>query len=348
MTNRSNRNEEKREATMSTTYNPDKLAEAIKAFGKERLEELQREYNGRLAYMETDTLLLCNPPKKVYTYYLVLPNNYVGNLVAIHTSITFECIKESDITYLEPPRPLRKEGHTKEEMGLAHALGGTDYALGQQTFEDWYTSTFPTATAPTEEVHEVKGYIDTKNPEKSHIISNTITEENDGYGFLIDQNNKATINAPSPQPQPSFTREEWVNEIDQLEQKVLSLVPLCDKKRANSFFSIFTDWCENFDTHNGFILSIQEAKFVLQGIKGLGFKVDLDHPFVTRLESYLNATKPLPSRLDLLIKWLGQQDRPSEIEFTNSAKVFINNSPKPNSTHYRRGTSEWISLEGVV
>ena len=27
-----------------------------------------------------------------------------------------------------------------------------------------------------EAVHEVKGYIDTENPEKSYIISNTITE----------------------------------------------------------------------------------------------------------------------------------------------------------------------------
>ena len=76
-----------------------------------------------------------------------------------------------------------------------------------------------------------------------------------------------------------------------------------------------------------------------------------------KVEQYLNATKPLPSRLDLLIKFHGEQDRPSELQFgifkegiaePNDDLVYFPNPPSADSTHYRRGTSEWISLEGVV
>jgi len=262
---------------MDNSYNPEKLAEAIKAFGKERLEELQREYNGRLAYMEIDTLMLCNPPKKVYTYYLVLPNNYVGNLVAIHTSITFECVRESDITYLEPPRPLRKEGngHTKEEMEKAFCN------VLDPNFESWYTSTFPTATAPTEE------QIDTSAIE-----------------FPSDDSLLAT-----GQPEPSFTREEMERLIRDL----------------------------RYLTADRFMGSREVHKLRGVILNKLGWEL----------------CQPRPSRLDLLIKWWGEQERPSEITFTHEESIekhggVATKSPQSYHTHYRRGTSEWISLEGVV
>ena len=65
-------------------------------------------------------------------------------------------------------------------------------------------------------------------------------------------------------------------------------------------------------------------------------------------QKYIKVEEPI-SRLDLLIKWQGQQERPSEITFKGEAMA---SQPTPYPTqwdkYYRRGTSEWISLEGVV
>ena len=77
MTNRSNRNEEKREAPMTTTYNPEKLAEAIKAFGKERLEELREEFpRGRLAecavHQRKNKVTLVIKETRRWFYYLAI------------------------------------------------------------------------------------------------------------------------------------------------------------------------------------------------------------------------------------------------------------------------------------
>lgn len=68
-------------------------------------------------------------------------------------------------------------------------------------------------------------------------------------------------------------------------------------------------------------------------------------------KSSLTPPKPTPTRLDLLIKWWGEQERPSEIEFAQKTNIGMINAlslPSESDTHYRRGTSEWISLEGVV
>ena len=228
--------------------------------------------------------------KKCTTYYLVLPNNYVGNLVAIHTSITFECIKESDITYLEPPRPLRKEGHTKEEMDEAWSTGWDNQLKLQsvgsfETFEYWYFNKFPTATAPTEEVTEEDyGTIELKK-----LVEKVKRMTKEEYLELYGE-------PSAPQPQPSFTREE-----------MLLL------------------W-EAFDSY---------------------FTTEVYHDLRAKL-------RPPISRLDLLIKWWGEQERPSELQFQtfdNGTAPFIEAfgyKPLESSTHYRRGTSEWISLEGVV
>ena len=113
-----------------------------------------------------------------------------------------------------------------------------------------------------------------------------------------------------PQPQPSFTREEW--EFIQ--------------------GAVYTAQC-------GAMVEQKQNEIYL------------------KIRNYLNPPKPLPSRLDLLIKWLGEQERPSELQFgifkegiaePNDDLVYFPNPPQADSTHYRRGTSEWISLEGVV
>jgi hypothetical protein len=49
---------------MSTTYNPDKLAEAIKAFGEERLEEYKKVHlEARLAKDESGYILYTHTNK---------------------------------------------------------------------------------------------------------------------------------------------------------------------------------------------------------------------------------------------------------------------------------------------
>jgi len=75
-----------------------------------------------------------------------------------------------------------------------------------------------------------------------------------------------------------------------------------------------------------------------------------DSYFTTEVYHDLRAKlRPPISRLDLLIKWWGEQERPSEIRFKGEATA---SQPTPYPTqwdkYYRRGTSEWISLEGVV
>lgn len=66
-----------------------------------------------------------------------------------------------------------------------------------------------------------------------------------------------------------------------------------------------------------------------------------------KIEDYLDPT-PLPSRLDLLIKWWGEQERPSEVEFiTESPRGAMHtytDRPLESSTHYRRGKGEWVEL----
>jgi hypothetical protein len=98
-----------------------------------------------------------------------------------------------DFYYLEPPRPLRKEGHTKSDMlefavkvfestneGTLMGNGGT---LGL------YKLMFPTATAPTEEIKEGTNW------EKA--FKTVLAKYEDTLKKYSD-----------PQPEPSFTREE--------------------------------------------------------------------------------------------------------------------------------------------
>ncbi len=273
----------------STIYNQDKLAEAIKAFGEERLEELREEFpRGRLAEQEGDV-------------YLHIHESSSGWILTIDKLGEAEEHFESDFTYLEPPRPFSGK-HTYEDMEDAFLTGylSTD-------FEEYYSANFPTATAPTEEVHEVKGYIDTKNPEKSHIISNTITEEQidtSAIEFPSDDSLLAT-----GQPQPSFTREEMLTEA---ERELIQMCIQCAKDADKIQYGIANHLNEAL------------KKFTCQ---------------------------PLPSRLDLLIKWWGEQERPSEITFGDYCNIEpknsywnISHSINKHSTHYRRGTSEWIKL----
>ena len=235
----------------STTYNPEKLAEAIKAFGKERLEELREEFpRGRLATYHSDAFLV------------ILKDDEEYEVMAIHENKSFAWYNESWLTYLEPTRPLRKEGHTKEEI-YKKVLEETGVGASRVTILNRTLDlAFPTATAPTEE----------------HINTSAIE-------FPSDDSLLAT-----GQPQPSFTREE-----------MLLL------------------W-EAFDSY---------------------FTTEVYHDLRAKL-------RPPISRLDLLIKWWGEQERPSEIEFSVALGYFSTKEPLESSTHYRRGTSEWISLEGVV
>ena len=274
--------------------------------------------------------------------------------MAIHTSITFECIKESDITYLEPPRPLRKEGHTKEEMGLAHALGGTDYALGQQTFEDWYTSTFPTATAPTEEIKEEK------EPRKGDIKDHEYKGER-FYTMVKQSKSTASCQSYNTNDEPlqysdildiaqqtDFSTSDYSSLIREsclmatavhLEKSSQSPEPQAPSPQPQPSFTR-EQWQNIRNKYKNQIegpLSVTAEEFAIFGEIG----------------SYLveSAPKPLPSRLDLRIKWWGEQERPSEITFCKEVDTHWTNgrrSPQADSTHYRRGTSEWISLEGVV
>jgi len=79
------------------------------------------------------------------------------------------------------------------------------------------------------------------------------------------------------------------------------------------------------------------------------------HPLVdciiNKIDTYLNSHQPQPksSRLDILIKWQGQQDRPSEIEWAriDNSYYWTNTHISKDVTHYRRGSGKWISLEGV-
>ena len=241
---------------MDNSYNPDKLAEAIKAFGKERLEELREEFpRGRLAEHQDG--------KDVFVVHVDNPNDptYLNE----KDSELYSSFEHSLKYYLEPPRPLRKEGngHTKEEMRQAYQGGRGDGHMDRDRFNDWYSKHIATATAPTTEPQE-----------------------------------------PS-QPQPSFTREETERLIRDL--RYLTADPKMGSREVHKL--------------RGVILN------------KLGWEL----------------CQPLPSRLDLLIKWWGEQERPSEITFKGEAMA---SQPTPYPTqwdkYYRRGTSEWISLEGVV
>jgi len=127
--------------------------------------------------------------------------------------------------------------------------------------------------------------------------------------------------SPSPQPQPSFTREETdtIGEALQL---------------------LFTE------KHSDFSCFGYETLFGYEPLDALKKKVySMGPPLVSP-----------PTRLDLLIKFHGEQERPSEIEFRHkqeremSSNIYLKLTkfPQADSTHYCRGTSEWISLEGVV
>jgi hypothetical protein len=255
-------------------YDNTRLAEAIKAFGEERLEEYKKVHlEARLAYYhEYRTMIsVC-----------VVGVNDEGTLIAIDKYNSWRDIDKSELTYLEPPRPLRN-GHTKEEILTAYLDGDADRVhKDSRTANEYYDATFPTATAPTEEIKE-EPQLTPSDPVKP--------------------------SATSPQPQPSFTREEMLTEGER------AYIQSALQDRFNSqheSYAYLSTICDKLD------------KFIFQ---------------------------PLPTRLDLLIKFHGEQDRPSELEFVIIKGGMVGSiwkAPSEYSTHYRRGTSEWISLEGVV
>jgi hypothetical protein len=279
-------------------YNQEKLAEAIKAFGEERLEEYYKRFpEGRL--MEGSAPITESGRYRFAIYDFT--ESTQEQLAYIYPNGNLGYGTKSLFTYLEPPRPLRKEGHTKEDMEEAWSTGWDNQLRLQsegsfETFEDWYFDKFPTATAPTEE----------------HIDTSAIE-------FPSDDSLLAT-----GQPEPSFTREEMLAKVPKLEDCV------------KMFHSI----------------SGTEHKIVLKKEEGVFYTIeDGSSELITVDSSYLSVPKPLPTRLDLLIKWWGEQERPSEIEFkvdTFNGFECTSTYPRANHTHYRRGTSEWISLEGII
>jgi hypothetical protein len=221
---------------------------------------------------------------------------------------------KSNITYLEPPRPLRN-GHTKEEILTAYLDGDADRVhKDSRTANEYYDATFPTATAPTE---EIKG--PTCAQCKKELGLNAIsTSTGDMVCSVKCEKEFMKPSAPSPQPQPSFTREQ---------------IPTLDnfKKLLLDGDLIVTPFLQNRSN-------------TLVGFKNKG-KWEIKWCDWSELSE-------LPTRLDLLIKWWGEQERPSELEFRQareremSSHMYwnITKSPQADSTHYRRGTSEWIEL----
>ena len=361
---------------MSTTYNQEKLAEAIKAFGKERLEEYYKRFpEGRLAQKK-------NSDRLGFFFILSSMCDADRDYLSITSSHIWEYMSSDSITYLEPPRPLRKEGNGHTESDVFNAwLMGRNFLHNEQKglpslhYTGWYTSTFPTATAPTEEVHEVKGYIDTKNPEKSHIISNTITEE-PRKGDIKDHEYKGEKFYTMVKQSKSTASCQSYNTNDEPLQysDILDIAQQTDFSTSD-YSSLIRESClmatavhlekssqspepqeppspqpqPSFTREE--MLTEAERELIQMCIQCAKDADKIQYGIANHLNETLKkfTCQPLPSRLDLLIKWWGEQERPSEITFKGEAMA---SQPTPYPTqwdkYYRRGTSEWISLEGVV